>query len=181
MANQKFWADARLEPKRAHRWLLNLDGIDAFVIKSVQKPSFTVSETQHTFFGHNFYYPGQVTWNTMAITLVDPIDPDTSMMLYNKLRLSGWDLPNVLLTEPPRPGLFTPSKAEATNALGGKVKLRQIGTLDDVPNQVVEEWALFNPWILDVNFGQLDYASTDMVEITMTLRFDFAELVSQPG
>ena len=54
---EKFWADARLEPKRQHRWLLNLDGIDAFVIKTVQKPSFSVSETTHQFFGHQFYYP----------------------------------------------------------------------------------------------------------------------------
>tara|TARA_R110000823_G_scaffold314972_2_gene445180 strand:+ start:312 stop:851 length:540 start_codon:yes stop_codon:yes gene_type:complete len=177
---EKFWADARLEPKRAHRWLLNLDGIDAFVIKTVTKPSFSVSETAHSFFGHQFYYPGQVTWNTVAVTLVDPIDPDTSLMLYNKLRLSGYDIPDRLLREPLRPGLFTPSKAEATDALGGKVKLRQIGTVDDVPNQVIEEWQLFNPWILDVNFGSLDYASTDMVEISMTLRYDFAQLIAKP-
>ena len=177
---EKFWADARLEPKRAHRWLLNIDGIDAFVIKSIQKPSFTVSETPHMFFGHTFYYPGQVTWNTIAVTLVDPIDPDTSMMLYNKLRLSGYDLPENLLGQPLRPGLFTPYNASATAALGGKVKLRQVGAINGVANQVVEEWALFNPWILDVNFGQLDYGSTDMVEITMTLRFDFAELREKP-
>ena len=177
---ENFWADARLEPKRQHRWLLNLDGIDAFVIKTVQKPSFSVSETTHQFFGHQFYYPGQVTWNTVAVTLVDPIYPDTSMMLYNKLRLSGYDVPDRLIREPLRPGLFTPSKAEATDALGGKVKLRQIGTVDDVPNQVIEEWQLFNPWILDVNFGSLDYGSTDMVEISMTLRYDFAQLIEKP-
>ena len=100
--------------------------------------------------------------------------------IYNKLRLSGYDIPDRLLREPLRPGLFTPSKAEATDALGGKVKLRQIGTVDDVPNQVVEEWQLFNPWILDVNFGSLDYASTDMVEISMTLRYDFAQLIAKP-
>ena len=177
---EKFWADARLEPKRQHRWLLNLDGIDAFVIKTVQKPSFTVNEASHKYLNHTFYYPGRVEWSTINLTLVDPIDPDTSMMLYNKLRLSGYDVPDRLLREPLRPGLFTPSKAEATDALGGKVKLRQIGTVDDVSNQVIEEWQLFNPWILDVNFGSLDYASTEMVEISMTLRYDFAQLIEKP-
>jgi|TARA_R110000824_G_scaffold31089_16_gene101593 hypothetical protein len=178
---ERFWADARLEPKRQHRWLLNIDGIDAFLIKTAQKPSFTVDETPHNFFGHKFYYPGTVTWNTIEVTLVDPIDPDTSTILYHKLRMSGYEIPDRLLNEPLRPGLFTPSKAEATDALGQIVKLRQIGQIDDVPNQVVEEWKLYNPWITAVNFGNLDYASADMVEISLTIRFDFAQVIAKPG
>jgi len=181
MAQERFWADSRLEPKRAHRWLLNIDGVDAYLIKTVQKPSFSVEETTHSFFGHKFYYPGPVNWNTVAITLVDPIDPDASQILWQKLRLSGYEIPDRLLAEPLRPGLFTPSKAEATNALGQIVKLRQIGQIDDVPNQVVEEWKLYNPWIQEVNFGSLDYASADMVEISLTIRFDFAQHIAKPG
>ena len=177
MAEERFWADARQEPKRAHRWLLNIDGIDAFVMKTVQKPSFTVGETTHQFFGHSFYYPGPVTWNTVQVTLVDPVDPDTSKKVYRALIRSGYQLPSELMGGDVHPGLFTPDKASATDALGQIVRLKQIATINGQPNQIVEEWKLFNTWITEANFGQLDYASTDMVEISMTLRFDFAEHV----
>ena len=40
-----FWSDAKGgEPKRAYRWILDVDGIQAYTIKKVSKPSFSISE-----------------------------------------------------------------------------------------------------------------------------------------
>ena len=40
----------------------------------------------------------------------------------------------------------------------------------------VEQWTLFGTMIQDAAFGDLDFSSSDPVEITLTLRYDYAEL-----
>ena len=88
-----FWNKSTLEPKRQHRWTLHLNGVgglESYVVKKVDKPTFKINESEHDYFGHKFYYPGQVTWETVSVTLVDPIDPDSSKALYSVLQKSGY-------------------------------------------------------------------------------------------
>jgi hypothetical protein len=40
----------------------------------------------------------------------------------------------------------------------------------------VEEWTLKGTYIENANFGDLDYASSDPAEITLTLKYDYAIL-----
>ena len=56
-----FWNERTVEPKRKFRWLLYWSGVPQFVIKSVKKPSFQVSNQAHQFLNYEFYYPGRVT------------------------------------------------------------------------------------------------------------------------
>ena len=172
---EKFWAGANLEPKRQHRWLLLMAGIPAFVVKTVTKPSFNINPTEHKYFGHTFYYPGNVVWNPVEVKMVDPIDPDTSKALQRVLINSGYDIPSARL-ERNDEGLFTASKQQAVSALGGIVTLQQIGARNDVPNKILEEWDMHNPWVEKVTFGSLSYDSDAMVEIDMTIRYDYATL-----
>ena len=39
---------------------------------------------------------------------------------------------------------------------------------------VIEQWELKNAWVKSVKYGELSYESDDMVNIDMTLRYDFA-------
>ena len=41
---------------------------------------------------------------------------------------------------------------------------------------MVEEWTLKGAFIQDAQFGDLDFGSSDPVEITLTLRYDYAIL-----
>ena len=166
---EKFWASPSLEPKRQHRWLLHLPttNIQPYVVKKVNKPSFTVNETEHQFFGHSFWYPGQVKWNEISLTLVDPVEKDSSGLVQNLLINSGYVNPG-----DGRTGdlLMTVSKAESVTALGNTIFLEQYGPA----NQKIEEWQIWNPWIKEAKFGDLDYTSDDMVELELTLRYDWA-------
>jgi len=148
---------------------LNGANIPSYVAKQVDKPSFTVNETEHKYFGHSFFYPGHVTWETISLTLVDPIDPDTSQELMSILRDAGYEDPS----NHPNGALKTVSKADSVRALGGIIKLEQVAGKD---NTVIETWQLYNPWIRDCKFGSLAYDSDDMVEITLTIRFDWAKI-----
>jgi hypothetical protein len=42
----------------------------------------------------------------------------------------------------------------------------------DPVGAVVEDWELQGAWIQDDNHGDLDYSTSDPVEIALTIRFD---------
>ena len=63
---------------------------------------------------------------------------------------------------------------------GGGVNSSGGGT-GDVPNNqdegtIVEQWNLHNAWVKDISFSELDYEGDDLTEITVKLRYDYAEL-----
>jgi hypothetical protein len=164
----KFWTNTTLSPKRQHRWMLFIKDVPAYFIKKVDKPSITINETEHKFFGHSFFYPGHVTWETIDVTLVDPVDPDAAFTVMNAIKKAGYDIPlNLGKNNMPT----TLSKDRAQKKLGGQLRIQQL----NVDNQVIETWRLYNPFIKAVKFGSLDYSSDEMVEITVTFRFDYAD------
>jgi len=174
--NDKFWADSTLEPKRKHRWLMTVESIPAFVIKVAKKPGLTINKVTHEYYGHSFYYPGKTNWEPIDITLVDPVDPDVSDRILNLiLERSGYVTPDVKVGDQP----YTMSKAESVKALGFQITLQQMGpgsVLASDPGLPIETWTLHNPWIGKVTFGDLSYADDGMVEIGLTLNYDYAKL-----
>jgi len=167
MGNYSFWSDPNLEPKRAYRWVMRLGGIPQWLIKKTSKPSFKVSETPHKYINHTFYYPGRVEWDQVELTLVDPLTPDASMTILNIIQNSGYHFP-----KDPN-DTSTISKARAVGALGNVV-IEQL----DPDGGVADQWTLKYAWISNVKMGDLDYEGDNMVEISLTLRFDYAEFLT---
>jgi len=176
MASDKFWANSTLEPKRQYRFILNLGGIEQWVVKKVSRPSFSISNAEHNYINHRFYYPGRIEWSTVAFTIVDPVDPDTTGILMKMLMASGYRFPTN------KNGTRTISKAEAVAACGGQVFISMIGAdgldAEGVTAPEIEKWTLHNPWVEEVSMGDLDYSSDDMVEMEITLRYDWASYES---
>lgn len=164
---ESFWSDSKVEPKRAYRWLLLLGGIPQWMCKKVSKPSFAVSETEHTYLNHKFYYPGRVEWNTVTVTLADPVAPDAAASMVKIIEKSGYRLP----VDKNKAEEHTISKAGAVGALGS-VRIQQLGA----DGKAIEEWELVNAWVKDVKLGELDYESDDMVDVELELRYDYAKL-----
>tara|TARA_R110000851_G_scaffold157778_1_gene300627 strand:- start:75 stop:611 length:537 start_codon:yes stop_codon:yes gene_type:complete len=173
MANANWWADANDAsklPKRGFRFLVTLD-IDnknlSYMAKSVDKPSYTVTSTPHKFFNHTFHYPGRVEWNSISLTLVDAMEPNGSEALYNYLSEIGYVVPlSTAGTE------ITDTSITKTSAVGATqiVKIQEI----DGSGNVGGEWVLNNPFITEANFGQQSYDSEDLMEISITLQYDWA-------
>lgn len=176
MASQKFWSDASIEPKRKYRFLLSFNGIPQWIVKTTGKPNFSVSESEHSFINYKFYYPGRLEWEEISMTLVDPVDPDASKTMLDLIELSGYVAPHNFLNDPLGRGkasnVVTFSKKQATSAVGGRVYIHTI----DENGSPIETWSLYNPWIKSVNFGDLDYESDDLVNVELTMRFDWANL-----
>jgi hypothetical protein len=172
--NQSFWTDPKApEPKRGYRWLMEMGNtrIPAYVLKKVSKPSFTVSETAHKFLNHTYWYPGRVEWNTVSMTLADPVNPDAAGLVMEAIQESGY---SPLTHEPAKPK--TMSKSKAREALGD-IKIIQINSEGDE----IEKWTLINAWIKDVKTGELDYESDDLVNLELEIRYDYAHLWTANG
>ena len=46
----------KFEPKRKNRWVFAIEGIDAFLIKSAARPSYTTNETTIPFINSTRYF-----------------------------------------------------------------------------------------------------------------------------
>jgi hypothetical protein len=164
----KFWSDPTVQPKRSFKFLLYMGegdrNVPSWVAKKVTKPSFQISETPHKFLNHTFYFPGRLEWQTIDVTLADPVSPDASQITMDILAASGYNVP-----ETPEQSQVMINRADAIFALGN-VRIEQI----DSDGLVIEAWDLKNAWVKEVKYGELSYESDDMVNIDMVIRYDYA-------
>ena len=164
-----FWTDAtNKDPKRAFRFLVQLNSMEngaTWYAKGVTKPSVEVKEASHKFLNHTFYYPGSTEWNTVTVTLVDPVSPDAAANTAAILRASGYT--------PPKDVNDTTSisKDAGVRALGGCI-IKQIDSVGDA----LEKWTLENAWLQKVEYGDLSYEDDKLTEVKLTIRYDWATL-----
>ena len=160
------------DPKRKFRFIVSFNGIQAaqggallWYAKTAAKPSFKVETTEHTYLNHKFHYPGSITWEEISITLVDPVDPDMTATFSDLITQAGY-------SPPANPNaLSTISKAKAATALG-TVTISQLDSM----GAALETWTLWNAFITEVKYGDLEYGSEDIIEMTIGLRYDWARV-----
>ena len=162
-----FWTDKTLEPLRKFRFSIQIgDDSQLWWAKSVSKPTYDIGSNEYQLINHKFKYPGIVTWNDIDIVIVDfKSEANTkSQDFYDKLVADGYNFEGAvgLLADGIIKNQYT-DKPFLINQLGSDGK-------------AIETWSLINPWIKSVKFGDLDYSSDDLVEITITVSYDSATL-----
>jgi len=180
-----FWTSALSEPKRAHRFILDIPGLVSpsseftyakYLAKSVTKPAYTVGEAPHKFLGNTYYYPGSVEWQTVNAVIVNAINPDGNALLMNALTDMGYlrpDRQEDVINSNQAPG--TVNKKDALTALG----LVNIQELNGEGGNV-GEWQLINAFITNATFGDLNYDNdTELLNVSVTMRYDYA--IYTPG
>ena len=181
-----FWSDPGLEPKRQYKFLLefpgNVAGLQSFLVKRADKPKFTVNAVQHDFLNHRFYYPGKLAWDPITLTIVDVAkksanDGNASLALMEAIRKTGYVPPTKapnLAGAPNDPNAWTLSKDQSVRAGIGDLSIKTL----DAKGITVDTWKLKNAFMTSLEFGALDYTVEDLVEITITLQYDWAELTA---
>ena len=157
-----FWSTNTIEPLRKFRFQVTLGEV-LYHAKTAGKPSFDVSQSEYQLINHKIKYPGIATWNDIEVTIVDSVDKKFGVSYYNKLLESGYNF------EGNNDGI----KKQQYN--DGDIIITQI----DAAGNPHEEWTLKNAFIKSVKFGDLDYSSDDLMEITITIAYDSAELVDK--
>jgi hypothetical protein len=178
---QNFWNNPTVEPKRNFRFLFEISNFpDAtWLVKTADRPKATVNSVAHQYINHTFNYPGRLVWNPIAVTLVDPAQPvDTTKSIDSFLEIAGYSRPG---------GDANASFASAQSAL---LKGTSVGALGTViisalhpqaspaqPNLKADSWELKNAFIEgEVNFGTFDYADDNLMTISFSLKYDWANL-----
>ncbi len=145
------------EPKLKNRFIMEIAGIPAFTIKTSQRPQLTFDEVTLEHMNITKYVKGKGRWQTLQITLYDPIVPSAAAEVIEWIRLHHESATG-------RDGYQDFYKKNIT--------LNTLGPVGDI----VEKWTLYGSWIQDATFGDLAFDASEPVEITLTLRYDYAIL-----
>jgi hypothetical protein len=143
------------EPKKSNHFIMLISGIPAFLIKSSAKPSLSNGEVTVDHINIQRYFKGKTVWNTISVTMYDAIVPSGAQAVMDWVRDHHESATG-------RDGYKTHYARE--------IKLQQLSPL----GEVIEEWLLHNTFITESNFGTLDWSTEDVVNIEMTLRYDWA-------
>jgi hypothetical protein len=131
--------------------------IPSYIIKAAARPSLTNGEIVLDHINIDRKVKGKTRWNDVAITLYDPIVPSGAQAVMEWVRLHHESLTD-------RDGYSTQYKKDITFH-----SLSPTG-------EKIEEWCLKGAFILDSNFGQMDWGTEESVQIELTLKYDYAVL-----
>ena len=143
----------KFEPKRKNRWIFALEGIDSFLIKTAARPSVSIEEQAISYMNSKRYVAGLASFETLAVTLHDPIAPSGAQQVMEWVRTHFESVSG-------RSGYADFYKRDC-----------QLKLLDPV-GTVVELWDLKGCFLESAAFGDLDYGASDPTEISLTIRFD---------
>jgi hypothetical protein len=157
--NEFYDAAYSWEPKYTNRFIMSIgtDLIPAFLIKASAKPSAANGEIALDHINVQRYVKGKTVWNTISISVYDAIIPSAAQKAMEWFRLHHESATG-------RDGYSSMYKQDVT--------LQQLSGL----GEVIEEWTLKGTYLSDINFGSLDWGTTDAVMIAATLRYDWAFL-----
>lgn len=166
-----FWTQQSLEPKRNFRFKITSDGWDKtesvwWWAKSIDKPSFNVTNNEYQLINHKFKYPGIVTWNNIQITLVDFDKENGGPNSGEALRL---ELSNIGYERPDQAAMRGISKI--THSHVSDLIIQHLNA-DGKP---VDTWTLKGAFIISVSYSKLDYSSDELSEVTLEIAYDYAD------
>ena len=145
----------KFEPKRKNRFVLAIEGIDAFLINAAQRPKFTLkSETIHYINSYRNIGTSKGKWEGFSITLHDPIAPSGAQQTMEWVRTHYESVSG-------RAGYADFYKRDI-----------QIKVLDPV-GTVIELWDIKGAFLTNVAFDSLSYSSDgELLTITLSIAFD---------
>ena len=153
--NEMFYTN--FEPKMKNRFIMNIDGIDSYLIKTANRPTISFEPVTLDHINVKRKLKGKGEWQDVEITLYDPIVPSGAQQVMEWVRTSHESLTG-------RDGYADFYKKD--------VNFFMLGPVGDK----IEQWTLKGAFITNASFNDLDWASNDPAEITLTLSYDYAIL-----
>ncbi len=143
----------KFEPKKKNRWIFALEGIDSFLIKTAARPSISIEEQTISYMNSKRYVAGLASFETLAVTLHDPIAPSGAQQVMEWVRTHFESVSG-------RAGYADFYKRDC-----------QLKLVDPV-GTVIELWDIKGAFLTNAGFGDVSYEDGAPMEISLTLRFD---------
>lgn len=152
--------NANLILKRKFRWTFGVErlgkkSISPSFVKIASRPNLSIEETEINYLNAKTWIPGKASWETITVTYYD-VATIENKPLFDWLA-SVYDFTDDI-------GLFQGSSRRDYAATG-------ILTMYDGCGYELERWTLSDMWPQSINFGELDYSSSEEATIELTLRY----------
>lgn len=145
------------EPKQTNRFVLYIEGIPSWLIKTADRPTATSGQVALPHINVERKVKGKTTWGDFSFTMYDPVSPSGTQTAMEWLRLSHESVSG-------RDGYSDFYKKDLT--------LHMLGPLGDI----VEEWTLKGAFPTSVSPSGGDFGSEGASEIAVTCAIDYAIL-----
>jgi hypothetical protein len=147
----------QFEPKMKNRFIMYLDGVPSYLIRKVARPQMTQEAKEIPHINVSRYVKGKSKWGPMQLSLYDPIAPSGAQSVMEWVRLHHESVTG-------RDGYADFYKKD--------IVINVLGPVGDK----VEEWILKGALITEVNFGDMDWGTDDLAEISLTIQPDYCIL-----
>lgn len=124
-------------------------------VKVASRPNLSVEEVEVNFLNAKTWIPGKASWETMTVTYIDVATADAAP-LFNWLA-SVYNFTDPINLE------MGSQRADYTATAVLKMW--------DGCGQLLEKWEMKDVWPTAINFGDVDYASSDECTIELTMRY----------
>ena len=153
--NDMFYTN--FEPKMKNRYIMEIDGIASYLIKTANRPSISFEVVTLDHINVKRKLKGKGEWQDIEITLFDPIVPSGAQQVMEWVRTSHESITG-------RDGYADFYKKD--------IDIYMLGPVGDK----IENWKIKGAFINNAVFNDLDWASNDPSDITLTLSYDYAIL-----
>ena len=145
------------EPKVTNRFIMYIDGIPSYMVKSVSSPSFTdgVIKLDHI----NTYRKlrSKREWQNMTLSLYDPITPSGAQAVMEWARL-GYE--------------SVTGRAGYADFYKKIITLNMLGPVGDI----IGEWVIKGAFVQSSNFGQYNWSTDEAISVELTIAMDYCVL-----
>ena len=145
------------EPKQQNRFLMDIEGVPAYLIKQVARPTVSFNEVVLDHINVKRKLKGKANWEPISCQLYDPVTPSGAQAVMEWVRLSHESVTG-------RDGYSDFYKKD--------IRIHTLGPVGDV----VEEWILKGAFVTNAAFGEMDWTSDAPANITLTMSMDYAIL-----
>ena len=145
------------EPKLQNRFIMDIEGIPAYLIKTINRPSITFNQVVLDHINVKRKIKGKANWDPITCELYDPVTPSGAQAVMEWVRLSHESVTG-------RDGYSDFYKKD--------IRIHTLGPVGDI----VEEWILKGAFCVNANFGDMDWTSDTPANITLNVEMDYAIL-----
>ena len=146
------------EPKVQNRFIMYVDGIPSYTIKSISSVGFSQEEIKLNHINTYRKIKGKLSWNDLTMTMFDPITPSGAQAVMEWVRLHHESVTG-------RDGYSDFYKKDLTFNVLGPV------------GDVVSEWIIKGALITETNFGEYGWDTENTaINLTMTVQPDYCIL-----
>ena len=145
------------EPKQPNRFIMEMDGFPAYIVKGVGAINLTQGITELNHINVQRFVKGKTTWGEIEFTLFDPVTPSGAQAVMEWVRLHHESVTG-------RDGYSDFYKKDLTLDILGPV------------GDIVGEWIVKGAYVKTATFGEYDWASEAAVNLSVTVAMDYCVL-----